>query len=240
MSSAKRQKAIVKREKARARYNPRTGGFLGIELKFLDTGDDNSVIAKPTDASGGELPPSTGCTGCLSAPAQGDSQNERIGKNITVKSFYVNGRIEPTLQQDEADAGSFPLVYIALVQDKQTNAATIVSENVFENPIGEENLNGKPLRNLELSSRYRILDQVTLDWSSCAIAFNDNTQMGSMNGPQLFFKLGWRGNMPIAFNTGTTANVSAVVDNSVHLIAYSIVSAFAPQIAYQCRMRYVG
>ena len=46
--------------------------FTGIapELNYLDCAKTLSALTAPTDCSGGEMNPTTGCTGCLSAPSQ--------------------------------------------------------------------------------------------------------------------------------------------------------------------------
>ena len=67
--------------------------FTGIapELNYLDCAKTLSALTAPTDCSGGEMNPTTGCTGCLSAPSQGDAYNQRDGSKITIKSILIQG-----------------------------------------------------------------------------------------------------------------------------------------------------
>lgn len=64
------------------------GLCLGIETKFLDTAWNGVAINASTDGAGGELQPSTGCTDCISVPAQGDGESQRDGRKYCVKSIF--------------------------------------------------------------------------------------------------------------------------------------------------------
>jgi len=71
--------------------NVRTGGLLGVETKYLDTSLAATVIASPTDASGGEVDPATIL--CLNGVPQGDTASSRDGFKIAMKSIQVEGKI---------------------------------------------------------------------------------------------------------------------------------------------------
>ena len=223
----------------RALLNARTGGFMGIEKKFLDCSLSDSAVSAPSDATAGEHGPTTGCTGCITAPAQGDSEQNRDGRKISVDSIYLTGLCAYALQQDQSDVLPAPTVFIALVMDTQTNAATIVSENVFTNPSTSADTNGYPLRNLSNSTRFRVLDSVTIT-PVMMTAMQDGTNSSAQVVIPIPFKLSSNIKFQVSFNTGTTANVSTVVDNSIHVISYAIGTSFAPKISYLSRMRFYG
>lgn len=233
--------AAKKRSRSAALRNIRTGGYLGIEKKFLDVVASQVSIPAPTDCSGGEMQPETPAgINCLSAPAQGDSESQRDGKKIIMKSIFVTGAIKWSTVVDQDDAFEAGPVFVALVMDTQTNGATIVSEQVFTNPNDIANVNCYPLRNLQYSSRYRVVDHVTVQ-PRTSIAFNDAAATGSMAWCIEPFTLSTKKltDVPINF-TSTTADVANVADNSFHIIAFCTGTSPAAAISYNSRMRFVG
>lgn len=184
------------------------------------------------------MQPEGGCTGCISAPAQGDGEQNRDGRKITMKSCFVSFNVYPSVQSDSADSMSAPQVYVALVQDKQANGATVVSEQVFTNPNDTADVNTYPLRNLQYSSRYRVLDHKLVNLSPVS-AGTDGANTISQIATSRSGVLSWNGEMPVTF-TSTTANVSNVTDNALHIIAFSTSSNYAPAISYNSRVRFVG
>lgn len=225
--------------RGRRRMNARIGGFLGIEKKFLDVYASNVVLAAPSDCSGGEIQPEGGCTGCLSAPAQGDGESNRDGKKITMKSIFITGNVRSAALADQADCLAAPVVFVALVLDTQANGATIVSEQVFTNPNDTPFVNSMPLRNLQYSSRYRVLAHKTLNLAPCT-ASTDGANTTTIAPSQKPFILSYTGDIPISF-TSTTADVANVADNALHLIAFNNNSSWtACSLSFNSRMRFVG
>lgn len=225
--------------RGRRRANIRIAGFLGIEKKFFDTWASNVILSAPTDCSGGEIQPEGGCTSCLSAPAQGDGEQNRDGKKITAKSIFISGNVRSAALADQADALAAPVVYVALVLDTQANGATVVSEQVFTNPNDTAFVNTMPLRNLQYSSRYRVLAHKTLNLAP-TVATTDGANTTSIAPQQKPFTLSWTGELPITF-TGTTADVANVADNALHLIAFNNNASWtACSISFNSRMRFVG
>lgn len=109
-------KTPIKRMRAISR-NARIGGFLGIELKFLDCAWNSVALATSTDGAGGELNPSSGCTLAISVPAQGNGQSERDGQKYQLKSAWVSGNITTAAASDQDDVAEIPGYFIALVQN---------------------------------------------------------------------------------------------------------------------------
>ena len=234
------------RARDRTYANRRTGGFLGIELKFLDCAFNNALAA-PTDATGGELQPVSGCTNALSVPVQGVGEQERDGRAFTVKSMYINGIIDYTAAVDQADSIEANGIFLALVMDSQTNGAAINSEDVFINPGTTANTAVTPLRNLENSQRFKVCDSVYLEPPQVNTmadhATNSSTRsacvVSQISWGRSMFKLSWSGNVKV--NTkGTTADVASVTDNSFHLVGFTISTAFTPKLFGLSRCRFVG
>lgn len=221
------------------RRNIRTAGFIGIEKKFLDCYASAVAIGAAADCSGGEMQPEGGCTNCISAPAQGDGESNRDGRRIIIKSVFVTGTVGPTgTISDQADVVAPPVVYVALVLDTQANGATIVSEQVYTNPNDTSLVNAYPLRNLEYSSRYRVVAHKTLNLGPVSVG-TDGANTNSEAAQTRPFVLSWNGNLPVTF-TSTTADVANVSDNAFHIIAFATSTNHTPVISYNSRIRFVG
>jgi len=238
---AQRAAAAVRAARNRAVANARTGGLLGVEVKFLDAPKTATALTAPTDASGGEHDPSSIVTGCLSAPAQGDGPTNRDGARIAIKSIYVNGVLSIAPQADQTGADTAGIVFIALVLDTQTNAAQLNSEDVFTNQNAAANTAACPQRNMSFTKRFQVLKTKTIRLPQPTLTY-DGTNI-EQTGYHIPWKLKKRfpEGVKVQFTaTSTTADVANVVDNSLHIIAYTSSAALAPFIAYNSRMRFVG
>lgn len=228
---AKRNRsAIFKKSMA----NPRTGGFLGVELKYKDTSLVSSALTAPTDASGAEHDPTTLLA--LNAIAQGTGAQERDGKQVCIKSCYVSGVVDVPVLANQTAGSVSPVVYVALVLDKQTNAAQLSSEQVFTNPGASAVTAANPLRNLEFTSRFQVLDSVVLEPPQRNISY-DGTNIESL-GTRMPFKLSSAADI-ITNYVAATAVIGSIQDTSLHIIAYTA-SATGATISYNARVRFVG
>lgn len=238
-TSARRAAAYsISRARRWRRRDVRAQKYLGIEQKFLDCYASALVIPAPTDAAGGEMQPEGGCTNCISAPAQGDGEQNRDGRKITIKSCFVSFNVFPTVVPDQADVAPGAQVYVALVLDTQANGATIVSENVYTNPNDTAQVNTYPIRNLRYSSRYKILDHKLVNMNPVT-AGTDGAGTLSLVATPRSDVLSWKGEIPVTF-TDTTANVTSVTDNAFHIIAFATAVNYTPALSYNSRIRFVG
>ncbi len=221
----------------KAALNRRTGGFIGQELKFYDTSQVGESMVAPTDAAGGEHDPTT--VEDISSPAQGDTEESRDGKKIVITSAFVNGSIKSAhaVNQTVMDDGSQWVVY--MVQDTQSNGATLDSEKVFHNQAANAATAASPLRNLQYSSRFKVLAKATGYMESRAMAWDGtNIEIAGLVQP---FVLSWKGKMEVNFQAGATAaGVASCLDNSIHIIAYCSNTDLAPNINYNARVRFYG
>lgn len=222
----------------RRRQNVRTAGFLGIEHKFYDTFQTAFTIVASNDASGGEVDPDSGVN--ISAPPQGDNASSRDGKRILVESVQINGQIVIPQRNGQATSDEMPSFFIALVQDTQTNAATLNSEDVFKNPSGNTTLGVNVVKNLLSGNRFITHKvwkmQAPMASLAAATVTDDLSVMGQLIEFELFKKL----QMGVDFNGGTTADIANVVNNSLHMIAYTNDNGWAASIRYNARIRFVG
>jgi len=221
---------------ARQVSNLRIGGFMGIELKYADFARSLLTVVSPVAAVGGVVDPATFLA--LNAIAQGDGESQRDGKQINLKSCYVTGSIDIPALINQTAAKNIPTVYIALVLDKQTNGAQLTSELVFENPSGASTTAANPLRNMQYTSRFDVLDSVCVELEQPQVTF-DGTNLETA-GTRAPFKLSWTGDLMTQY-IGVDASISTIQDNSLHLIAFAgpDISA-APVISYNSRIRFVG
>lgn len=231
------RRGVVAR-RARALLNRRTAGFLGLERKFYDTAVAIQAIPSPTDCSGGEFDPSA--TSMISTPAQGDSEQQRDGKRIVIKSVQIEGAIfQPkTTAQTSVDGDN--QVFVALVLDMQTNGAQLNSEDVYKNLSGTAALAHRPTRNLLFASRFRVLKEWNLCLKPSVAANNAGATTVSQGAAREDFTCFIPMDLNVNFNAGTSASIANVIDNSLHIIAFTSSTAAAPTISYNARIRFMG
>ncbi len=133
--------AIGRRDFVKGR--DRTGGYYGRfrgeagEHKFKDKDVDDVVVAAGLVISE------------LTVIPQGDSESERIGRRITIKSVHAKGTIR--IFSATSAAATNDTVHCMLVLDTQTNGAVFAATDLYETDAF------KSFRNLANSSRFRVL-----------------------------------------------------------------------------------
>lgn len=226
--AARRRRTYGRR---RPSTNRRTGGFLEIEKKFLDSELTATANGATTWV---RLDPSTGPTDCLSVPAQGDGESDRDGRVYYIDSIHIRGYV----QNVEIESATGPFVAqsasIALVWDTQSNAAALTATDVMDGGGTDDFL---AFRNLQNSKRFIILkhkifnlEPKTLN-STGANAF-DKTEN------RIHFTMNKKFKKPIKCRcVGTTSDIASASDNSLHLIGVGS-NAATIEFAYQCRVRF--
>jgi len=231
------RRGVVAR-RARAMLNRRTAGFLGIEKKFYDTSLDPTALPAPTDCSGGEFDPSG--TSMISTPAQGDTEQNRDGKRIVIKSVQVSGSVA-TPAATALTATVAPVeCFIALVLDMQTNGAQLNSEDVYKNHSADASNATNPLRNLLFSSRFRVLKEWSVLLEPKTAVNNASATTVSVAGTRGEFDCFIPLDLNVNFNSGTSASIANVIDNSLHIVAFCSSTTLAPTIGYNARIRFMG
>ncbi len=212
----------------------RTGGFTGIEKKFVDSTRVGLTVASPAAGAGGEIDPAT--VNCLNAVSQGDGESQRDGRQARLLGITVKGHLERTQVSDQADTGAAATLFIALILDKQTNGAQFNSEDVYVNPGNNSVTGPHPFRNLANVARFDVLASKTVSFDGPTTG-TDGTNTLSTSGQSRPFVFSKPLNLVVNY-TGTTANVSTVSDYSLHLVAYASSAGFT--VSYNARVRFVG
>lgn len=225
-----------------ARLNPRTGGYLGLEKKFLDSVLAPTVIASASNWSTAMVDPTA--QDCLNAPVQGNAENERIGRKMVVYSIVVLGNLHLTATIATTLAYPQPHGYfMALVLDKQTNGAQFDPSDVFDNPGANITNINRPVRNLEFIQRFDVL-QTKYGTMQSNDHYTESPATGLDTHIQPVAKTwklshSWKSGKAFIM-TGAGGNVSNCVDNSLHVICMSTQGTRTMSMDYVSRMRYVS
>lgn len=208
-----------------------------LEVKFYDTAYAITAIPLPTDASGGMADPSA--TSMISTPAVGDTSTNREGGQIFISAIEVRGKVEKAIVEAATGPTGGQTVFVALVQDTQTNGAQMNSENCFSNLVGTAASACDVMRNLNFRNRFKVLRQEWFNMSPITLtssALNDFSESGQYKHFQWYIKL----KQPIKVNfnstTPTVATIASVVDNCLHLISYTTTAGMF--LSYNARIRF--
>lgn len=213
--------------------NPRSGGYLGIENKFVDYEYDAAISQA---VAGGEADPAAVLS--LSAMAQGDGESQRDGRKCVLTSVQLSGYCEltPIFSAVGSDVGLAATVRLVLVQDTQTNGAQLNAEDVIKAPT-DTDLNPVGFRNLQFSKRFRVLADKTIHLEPQTM--RTETAVIDQAGVRKGFKIYKKLQVPVD-HSGTTAAVSTITDNSLHLIAFTGANDSPIRLRYQSRVRFQG
>ncbi len=227
------QALAVGRMQRRRIMQPRIGGFTGIEKKFVDYIDNDNPFALTW--AGGEMDPTTDA---VSAIAQGNGENQRDGRVATLHSVFIKGFFSIAATESSIAPLDDIIIRVVLVQDRQTNGAQLNAEDVMDTIASAVDINS--VKNLENSARFIVLKDKTFLLPRARA----NTNEGAAN---LFatakilvpFKMGVTFKKPIRVNhTGTTANVTTIADNSIHVIGTA--TNASGLLTYRSRVRFTG
>lgn len=210
----------------------------GLDLKFYDTGLASTAVSNPTDATGGEFDPSA--TSMISTPAQGDGEQNRDGKKILIKSVQISGAVIQATSSAGTATSAESEVFVALVLDSQTNGVQLSSEDVFKNTAATSVMAPNVMRNLLFAPRFKVLKQWKLRLEPKTSVNNASATTVSIGGSRVDFDCYLPLDLVVNFNSGTTASVANVIDNSLHIIAYVSQVALTPTIQYNARIRFLG
>lgn len=208
--------------------NIRTGGFLGIEKKFIDTVKTSTNLVAAW--AGSEVDPAANALCC---PTKGTGPSNRNGDHIVIKSIQVRGIIRSQAYTDQADPPGPASFTVLLVLDKQTNGAQLSGEEVMVDTAPKE----FSFRNLQYSRRFTILKSLRGSLHQI-VSMADGANTGSFQSNERHFNWFVRCNIPVNFK-GDAGTVADIVDNSLHIIACST-DANALTIKYHARCRFVG
>jgi len=216
--------------------NVRTGGYNGLELKFIDAKYSGAIPLLTTGATALEADIGGG-QDCLFCPTQGAGPSDREGRKATVKSLFMHGSVYLPVV-GAVDAAKFPgPVHIYVVLDTQTNKQQSNSEDILQ---GSTSVLIQPFQNLSSGKRFRILaHKVIYPRSPPSFTTDDLPQQVypfTISLPKL--------NVETCF-AENSAVIGAITDNSLHCLAFYQAPAAStltsiPQLTYNVRCRFVG
>jgi len=236
-TSYRTRKYGAKRTGRNGGRNARTGGYLGIEKKFYDTSVVADALVANADWSSAELDPAGGLN-CLNAVPLADTEQGRDGRHIAMTSIHLRGTITVNPQVDQIAMAIAPIVYLALVLDRQTNGAQMSSETVYLNQSADVSCLSAPFRNLQYIERYKILKT----WSTTIMpeqASYDGTNI-EVAGQTIPFQMNVELQGLKVHFTGTTEVVGSIQDHSLHLIGVCTHAGMDPKVNYNSRLRFYG
>lgn len=207
----------------------RTGGFVGIEHKFLDTdfiGQVDNVLANAVHEDVTAL--------CLNGVGIGNAENQRIGRKIMVTSLEINGYYEIRLETAPEEAANVFTIWI--VKDKQTNRIQMSSLEYLKGGAPTSQAPNTFL-NLQWRDRFETLYKRTFHIS--ANSYDADT--ATFASTQIPFHINIPLACPTLFNTqGVNATVSSISDNSLHflVIANRANTGGHANLHYQSRIRF--
>lgn len=211
-------------------YVQRTpGGVIVAENHYYDNAKTATAISQAASWAGSELDP--GATGSLFNPTQGDDISSRTGRKCFVKKIRIIGEIDIPAQSAKTTQSAGAIIRIVVHQDMQTNATQATGDLVLSQS-GAANPDQYAMNTASLG-RFRILKDKKFavtpsDFSGLTTAF-------VAAGKKIPFKFSIKVNQYVTYNATNNPDVSAIVDNSFHLIALSTVNTMAPTISYHVR-----
>ena len=230
-NASKRRSKRRRYAPARFRSNLRTGGFIGIEKKFVDYQVTGAAIVQTV--TGAVINPG-GAVACLTATAQGDGENERDGRQEKSLSLHVQGTVT-FAEVSAASPQTKHFVRVLIFQDKQTNGALPNSQDVLDDTVVTGVNRPQAFRNLQFINRFKVLRDFIIRCPNQEPVHTGVTTISA--GNQVPFSV----HIPLkhsVHHTGTTAAIANIADNSISLMA--IASGPSVNMDYASRYRFIG
>jgi len=204
------------------------------ERKYFDSDGTGALAQLTTNFNGGELDPAANS---LFTPTTGDDYNNRTGRKVQVVSIKITGRIDCAAQADQVALDSAAMCRVLLVQDKQTNAAQLNSEDVITSGAAS----GATLmfQNPAFFGRFVVLKDKRWIFQGPTVTY-DGTNI-EQGGLQKYFKWNLKFKKPITihFNGTNGGTIADIVDNSFHVIGGCSNNSLAPTLTYKCRTTFL-
>lgn len=212
--------------------NARTAGFIHLEKKFVDNRVDEQAMATTWANQTLNPAPLT-----VSAVAQGDGESNRDGRVYYIHEIYIKGTLKAVHQEGASNPLSDIVARVALVLDKQTNAAELTAPLVFlPISIGDDI---DSYRNLQYVQRFDVLKDKRLRLTRSNSSTQEGTNLFNSAATTLPFTMSHKFKVPLKVTcVGTTAAVASIADNSIHVIGCT--DEAGVEISYQSRLRFTG
>lgn len=212
-SKVQSQRMLPRSLVGRARIS---GYYGGIEKKFVDTDFSDGTLA------------STMTFYNPMVIAQGDKENERVGRKVTLRSLHIRGWIYLLNATNVTNTGN--LFRMRIVVDTQCNGAQFAATDLLES----DTINS--FSNLANRSRFRVLADKVMSFSAhggtatgAAYTFGEVMKPINMN---------LRLNIPIEFdNSATTGAITTVRSNYLCIVMQSLTGEIL-SVGFTTRVRY--
>ena len=204
-----------------------TGGFDGIEKKFVDT--THALSAITSNDTYVELPALT--SEVLNGLVQGAGASERVGRKVEFQHLAIQGSVFMDANLVAANTPAYLTLWLVL--DKQTNAAASVTTNIFAEPPAT--LKHLSFKNLEFDDRYIIVKKWTF------ILQPDHAVVSTASSAAVRRRFSLNKKLRVVTEyTATTGNRAAINDNSFQMYACAPTHAANLKVEYTARMRFIG
>lgn len=208
-----------------------------VERKFSDNTIEDDALT--TQISTSLHNPNLNVTS-LTSTQQGNGDEHRKGRLIQVTKCYVSGNIHMPFSASLL-LRSTPVIVVFLVLDKHPNGANLDPLLVFKNPGGAfaPNESVGPLRNLNHTTRFKVLDSVTVTPEQENFQFfaGPPANIWWYSGWQKQFKLSWKGDMTCEYDKDPMF-ITSQVTNSISVLAWCNDNGRAVTIGYNARIRF--
>jgi len=208
----------------------RLGGFGDLETKFADT----EFLATPLALTWTNLDP---VNLTISGVAQGDGESERDGRVYHIRSVHMKYCFEVELFQSPGAPTGDTRARICVVLDKFTNKAQLTATDVMlATALTDDTLSYK---NLQFTERFNVLhDKTTILRIQAFASDGVNRITPFRTSMTVFFNKTFPGRGLKVTCQGTTGNIAAIIDKSIHVIG--VANSVLMQIEYVARVRFVG
>lgn len=217
--------------------NMRSGGFLGIEYKFVDYTVAPTALTTVWSTS---IYDPTPTILSLNATEQGVSQLQRDGVRQKNVSILIRGFFDIPAVASQAASYEGLVLRWGVFRDKQTNGAQTTGDLVMDASAAPD-ING--FRNIEYTKRFDILKDKTVSANPKSHASGTTTNQLSLAGYKIPFKCYLNVNDTTTYTAaGTAAAIAGIVDNSYHFFAIcsNTGGGVVPTVTYFSRCRFVG
>lgn len=205
--------------------------------KFIDFQIANQAISAIW--TGANLDPALPI-GCFSVAVQGVGGQERMGRNMKIKEISINGLLSSVAKKGFPEASARQVqVRLILFVDHNTNGAQPLAANIMETAtlpadiLAHYNLEGVGRYTILEDKTYTLIQTVESEGAPNAFATSSSNKtfhMGFTFGPY----------MKVRYQIGNpAAAISAVIDNSIHLIGVNNSPSFEVDLTYNARLRFV-
>ncbi len=226
-----------KRRSYRTKYakkNKRTGGYVGLEVKFFDTVRTPALAMGTVWSHNSPTAPGP-LSVCISSPIQGIGESGHSGRVYWLKNIVVRFRMKYDFEVAQTSPFPDEEYRIIVVLDKQTNSAAALGTEVMD-AGGSDDLSA--YRNLQNSHRFRVLYD-----SGIRIVPLANLTQADSAGKFAHGEVCQRLEMAHEFKTpvkvrtdATPADIASITDFSISV--YSVCTNIKCLLAWESRCRF--